>query len=172
MRSTPLTHTGGFGQTLFFLHLSWFVLLKTTPGHSGLLVDPGEIDLRFQRAWLPFFSRNTMGNADVDEFPRDVGEWLPTLEEISPPLLSGKMLCDAVHAKSPSAGDSDWWGWNDFGALSLGWFDGLAEILVLVEESGTLPEHLLDAYIVVIPKEGGNATPIGCCPAVSFSEMV
>ena len=40
----------------------------------------------------------------------------------------------------------------------------MAEILVSVEESGTWPEPLLDAFIVMIPKEGGDATPIGHRP--------
>ena len=33
-----------------------------------------------------------------------------------------------------------------------------------MEESGIWPDHLLDAYIVMIPKEGGDATPLGQRP--------
>ena len=55
-------------------------------------------------------------------------------------------------------------GHADFGALSVGWFDGLTEILVLVKESGNWPDHLLEAFFVMIPKEGGDATPIGQIP--------
>ena len=36
---------------------------------------------------------------------------------------------------------------NDLRALSVGWFDGLAAIFALVEESGFWPDHLLDAYV-------------------------
>ena len=46
----------------------------------------------------------------MDEFLIDVGEMLPTLEEISLPGLSGEMLFDAVHDKSLSAGGFDGWG--------------------------------------------------------------
>ena len=42
---------------------------------------------------------------------------------------------------------------------SVGWFDGLAAILDLVEESGVRPTHLLDPNIVMIHPEGVYATP-------------
>ena len=108
-----------------------------------------------------FYSRCTRGHAGVEEFLSEFGYWLPTLDEISLPRLAGEMLFDAVHAKSPSAGGFDGWGWKGLGALSVGWFDGLAEVSVLMEESGMWPEHLRDAHIVIIPKEGGDVTPIG-----------
>ena len=41
------------------------------------------------------------------------------------------------------------------------WFDGLAAILVLVQESGIWLVRLLDSHIVMILKEGGDATLIG-----------
>ena len=34
----------------------------------------------------------------------------------------------------------------------------------MVEESGVWPEGLLDAYIAMIPKAGGDATPLGQRP--------
>ena len=34
---------------------------------------------------------------------------------------------------------------------------------LFVEESGIWPKHLLDAYIVLIPKEGGDAAPLADC---------
>ena len=48
---------------------------------SGILVDLGEIDLRFQQVWLPFVSPATRRHDDVDEFLRVFGEWLLTLEK-------------------------------------------------------------------------------------------
>ena len=42
--------------------------------------------------------------------------------------------------------------------------EGLARILRVVEESGVWPEGLLDAYAAMIPKSGGNATPLGQRP--------
>ena len=44
------------------------------------------------------------------------------------------------------------------GALSIGWCDGLAAILALVKASG---DHVFSAHIVMIPKELGDASPIG-----------
>ena len=90
----------------------------------------------------------------MDEFLRDVGAWRPTLDEISLAVLTGDMLFDAVDAKLPQrvvltvAGTTS----------GVGWFDGLAAILAVVEESGTWPGHLLDAYFVMIPKEGGDGS--------------
>ena len=54
--------------------------LDTAPCTSGILVDPGEIDSRFQQAWLPFFSRATRRHADVDEFLRNLGDWFITCD--------------------------------------------------------------------------------------------
>ena len=56
------------------------------------------------------------------------------------------------------------------GHCQLVWFDGLAAILVLVQESGIWLVRLLDSHIVMIPKEGGDATLIGQRPvSVSFT---
>ena len=41
------------------------------------------------------------------------------------------------------------------------WFDGLARILRMVEADGVWPEGLLGAYIAMIPKVDGDATPSG-----------
>ena len=38
---------------------------------------------------------------------------------------------------------------------------GLDDILRLVEETGIWPDHVLDAYMIMILKDGGNATPLG-----------
>ena len=48
--------------------------------------------------------------------------------------------------------------------LPLPWFDGLARILRLVEDTGVWPDGLLDAYVAMIPKSGGDATPLGQRP--------
>ena len=61
------------------------------------------------------------------------------------------------------------WGWNHFKALSVGLI--VAAILALVEESGNWPVHLLDAHIVMIPKEGDDETPIGQRPFDLFTSF-
>ena len=40
------------------------------------------------------------------------------------------------------------------------WYDGLARILSTVEDTGVWPDGLLDAYIAMIPKTDGDATPL------------
>ena len=40
-------------------------------------------------------------------------------------------------------------------------YDGLARILSKVEDTGVWPDGLLDAYIAMIPKTDGDATPLG-----------
>ena len=44
------------------------------------------------------------------------------------------------------------------------WFDELARILTLVEDTGIWPDGFLDAYIAMIPKTDGDATPLGQRP--------
>ena len=48
--------------------------------------------------------------------------------------------------------------------MPLSWFDELARILTKVEEVGVWPDGLLDAYITMIPKTDGDATPLGQRP--------
>ena len=67
-----------------------------------------------------------------------MGEWLPTLKEMSLLVLTREILFGAVHDESPSAGGCLW-------ALPVGWFDGLAAILAVVEESWNWPDHSLVA---------------------------
>ena len=49
-------------------------------------------------------------------------------------------------------------------ALPLPWFSGLAMLLNSVESTGVWPQGLLDAYIAMIPKAGGDSTPLGQRP--------
>ena len=48
--------------------------------------------------------------------------------------------------------------------LPVSWFDELARILTKVEDLGVWPDGLLDAYITMIPKTDGDATPLGQRP--------
>ena len=60
----------------------------------------------------------------------------------------------------------------EFKALPGSWFDGLARILSNVEDTGVWPEGLLDAYIAVVPKTDGDATPSGQRPLRVFSPLL
>ena len=80
------------------------------------------------------------------------------------PALTGDMLLEVVRRKSATAGSLDGWGWRELKVLPVAWFDGLARILTKVEEFGIWPDGLLDAYITMIPKVDGDATPLGQRP--------
>ena len=80
------------------------------------------------------------------------------------PRLTGEMLAEVVHRTGATAGSLDGWGWREFKALPVSWLDGLARIFSKVEDIGVWPEGLLDAYIALIPKIDGDATPLGQRP--------
>ena len=141
--------------------------ILSVPGPSGkdvFYTDPWQIDSELRKAWMPYFCRADRGAACEDAFIREAGGWLPRLPEINLPPLTGQMLYDAVAGKYASAGSLDGWNWRELKALPVCWFDGLAAILRLTEETGSWPEGLLDAYMVMIPKAEGNATPLGQRP--------
>ena len=48
--------------------------------------------------------------------------------------------------------------------MPFSWYDELARILTKVEDIEVWPEGLLDAYIAMIPKTDGDATPLGQRP--------
>ena len=66
----------------------------------------------------------------------EVDGWLPLLQEVSLPCLTCQMLSDVVQRKSVTAGGLDGWGWRELKVLLTPWFDGLARILSLVEDTG------------------------------------
>ena len=75
------------------------------------------------------------------------------------------MLYETVQKKKPSSGSLDGWGWREFKALPLAWFDRLASIFSLVEEDGVWPDGLLGGYISMILKQMempplGSETPL------------
>ena len=145
---------------------------SVTAGGSGVLVEPSAIDEQFRRAWMPFFCRGDRGHADLDAF-RAVAEGLtPLLDEVQFPPLIGDMLFEVVSSKKPTAGSLDGWGWREFKALLVAWFDKLASIFTLVEEEGVWPDGLLDAYIATISKADGDSTPLGQSRCVSFRWLI
>ena len=86
--------------------------------------------------------------------------WLPTLDMVDLPPLTGDLLCEVLRRKKVTAGSLDGWGWRELKALPAPWFDGLARILRMVEADCVWPECLLDASIAMIPKIDGDATPL------------
>ena len=49
--------------------------------------------------------------------------------------------------------------WRELKVCLVSWFDELARIITKVEDLGIWPDGLLDAYIAMIPKADGDATP-------------
>ena len=90
--------------------------------------------------------------------------WMPLLPEVDMPPLTGDDIFEVVQCETAAAGCLDGWGWTELKSLPVPWFDGLAPILAKVEELGVWPEGLLDAYIAMIPKVGGDSTPLGQRP--------
>ena len=135
-----------------------------TPGGSGVLADPAKIDEEFRKAWLPYFCRSGQRDTSFEEIDFEVEEPLLLLPEVSLPRLTGQMFADVVQRKGATAGSLDGWGWRELKVLPVSWFDELARFLTLVEDTGVWPDGLLDAYIAMIPKTDGDATPLGQRP--------
>ena len=74
------------------------------------------------------------------------------------------MLADVVQRKGATAGSLDGWGWRELKVLPVSWYDELACILTKVVDVGVWSDGLLDAYIAMIPKTDGDATPLGQRP--------
>ena len=123
------------------------------------LVELHAIDNQFRKAWMPFLCRGDKGSADLDSFRAVAEELTPLLDEIQLPPLSGDMLFDVVQKKKPTAGSLDSWGWREFKALPVTWFDKLASIITLVEEEGVWPEGLFDAHIAIRTWGHGDLLP-------------
>ena len=146
--------------------LSWFILLLFLQCDRALIGVPADA-LRigeFQKTWCSFFGRSGRRETNFEEFAHEVGGWLPVLPEVELPRLSGSLLADVVRRKKVTAGGLDGWGWREFKVLPVSWFGGLARILSCVEDFGIWPVRLLDAYIAMIPKVDGDATPLGQRP--------
>ena len=89
---------------------------------------------------------------------------MPQKPQLNLPRITGRDLQEVARAKKSTAGGLDGWAWHEIKALSLPWFSGLAIPLNLVEDTGTWPQGLLDAYIAMIPKEDGGSTLLGQRP--------
>ena len=99
-----------------------------------------------------------------DQFLDFVGHLLPQEPYLDLPGITGRDLQEVVRAKKSTAGGLDAWTWNETKALPLPWFSCLAILLELVETNGVWPQGLLDAYVAMIPKADGDATPLGQRP--------
>ena len=162
----------GFGKTIWCIPIGGFVQIwfSLLPFFSVSLIsrlvlsDPARIDKEFRKAWLPYFCRSGQRDTSFEEFNEEVEGWLPLLPEVSLPRLTGQLLADVIQRKSVTAGSLDGWGWRELKVLLVSWYDQFARVLGQVEDFGVWLDGLLDAYIAMIPKTGGDATPLGQRP--------
>ena len=117
--------------------------------------------LSFAKLGCPFFCRSGHPVVTLDQFLDFVGHLLPQEPYLDLPKITGRDLQEVARAEKSTAGVLDGWAWNEIKALSLPWFSGLAIFLNLVENTGSWPQGLLDAYIAMIPKADGASTPLG-----------
>ena len=104
----------------------------------------------------------------MNEFDEEVEEWAPLLPEVDLPPLTGDDLFQVVRLGTATAGGLGGWGWRELKVLPVSWYDELARILSKVEDIGFWPDVLLDAYIAMIPKTDGDASPLARDLSVSF----
>ena len=140
------TRTDGFVLTLSPALFSYSVTLPVRMMVLEVLSDLSLVDQKFREAWLLYFCRSVRGVADILDFSVEVeAGWLPTLEMVDLPPLTGDMLSAVVRREEVIAGSYDGWVWRELKALPAPWFDGSACILGMVEADGVLPDGLLDA---------------------------
>ena len=86
---------------------------SNTVDGSGVLFDPTLFDQKFREAWLPYFCRSVRRVADFEDFSAEVeGGWLPILDLVDLPLLTGDMLSSVARRKKVTVGSLDGWGWR------------------------------------------------------------
>ena len=90
------------------------------------------------------FCRSGQRDTTLEEFDREVGEWLALLPEVVLPRLTRQMLADVVQRKGATAGSLDGWVWRELKVLPVSWYDELARILSKVEDFDVWPDWLLD----------------------------
>ena len=98
----------GLGRTLWCIpfsgsgqiwsHLAPYLQCEPhlSPGGSGVLSDPANIDEEFCKAWLPYFCRSGQREGSLEGFAVEVDGWLSLLPEVHLPRLTGLMLADVV----------------------------------------------------------------------------
>ena len=142
-----------FANAVLSLHaeswgLAWFPplpspFLKCDPAltrdGSGILSDPALIDEEYQKAWLPYFSARPEATLVFLILRERLKGWLYLSDEVDLPILVREMLFDVVKKKSMSAGRIDGRGWKDLKALSVSWYDDLADLWRFMEEEGCWP---------------------------------
>ena len=102
---------------------------RLTPCGSGVLANLVRIDEEFRKAWLPYLRPSGQRETSLEEFNREVEDFLPLLPEVSLLGLTLEMLADIVRRNGATAVSLEGWDWGELKALFVAWYDGLARIL-------------------------------------------
>ena len=121
-----------------FVPPSPFLVVKDSLTQSSqVIVEPHLIDAEFRKAWMPYFCRSGHPEVSAEQFLGFIGYFSPQENFLDLPRITGRDLQEVARAKKATAGGLDGWAWNEFKALPLPWFSGLAILLELVESTGT-----------------------------------
>ena len=113
--------------------------LFLTPGGSGVLASPDQIDEEFRKGLASLLLSLWAKGSQLGGIDEEVVGWLPLLPEVDMPPLTGDDLFQVVRCKTATVGSLDGWGWRELKSLPVPWFDGLARIFAKVEELGAWP---------------------------------
>ena len=131
-----------------------------------------QVHALIEQAWIPIFKMHELGTQPTwSQFEAAFGEHIPATCECAVDELNGEKLKNACKKmKSASAPGADWWRVAELQALPLQLFEKMAQVLNLVEETGTWPTPLTCGLISLIQKGEGSAPqklrPIGLMTSV------
>ena len=132
LREDPLfILTSGSGRTWFLLLLFCFVTLSSLLVVLGFWPIWAGLVGNSEKLGFPTFAVLGKGRPTLRDSLVKLKGWLPFLPEVALPRLTGEMLAEVVRRKGAAAGSLDGWGWREFKALTVSWFDGLLLVFSL-----------------------------------------
>ena len=131
-----------------------------------------QVHALIEQTWIPIFKMHELGTRPTwQHFEEVFGDHIPVSCECAVDELDGEKLRSACKKmKSASAPGADGWRVAELQVLPLQLFEKLAQVLNLVEETGTWPVPLTSGLISLIQKGEGSAPqklrPIGLMASV------
>ena len=129
-------------------------------GDDGTHVANAEqVHALIERAWIPILKMHELGTQPTwSQFEAAFGEHIRAACECAVDELNGEKLKNACKKmKSASAPGADGWRVAELQALPLQLFEELAQVLNLVEETGSWPTPLACCLISLIQRGEGSA---------------
>ena len=147
-----------------------FVMVQQEDGtHTA---NAEQVHALIEQTWIPIFKMHELGTRPTwQHFEEVFGDHIPVSCEYAVDELDGEKLRSACKKmKSASAPGADGWRVAELQVLPLQLFEKLAQVLNLVEETGTWPVPLTSGLISLIQKGEGSAPqklrPIGLMASV------